>query len=146
MTLSSGRLQMDRERILEKIGELERYIAELNDVLPLDEESYIQSTKEKRATERILQIAIECVIDICAILLKALELGPPANEDKILELLEGHLTMVETVKTMKRFRNILVHKYGIVKDNLVFEYASNRQADFRDFIDEVRTLMANLHE
>lgn len=38
---------------------------------------------------------------------------------------------------MKGFRNILVHKYGEVDDDLVYENLSDRLGDFELFIKEV---------
>ena len=38
---------------------------------------------------------------------------------------------------MKGFRNILVHKYGIVDNELVFEFLSNELDDFEKFKQEI---------
>ena len=71
---------MDRERILAKIDELNQYIAELEAIMPQNFEEYVESIEERRACERLLQIAIECILDICALLVKELKLGLPSRE------------------------------------------------------------------
>ena len=38
---------------------------------------------------------------------------------------------------MKGFRNILVHKYGVVDDELVFEMLSEKLGDFELIIKEI---------
>ena len=63
---------MDMERILAKIDELNQYIAELEAIMPQNFEEYVESIEERRACERLLQIAIECILDICALLVKEL--------------------------------------------------------------------------
>ncbi|MCS7265932.1 MAG: DUF86 domain-containing protein [Armatimonadetes bacterium] len=108
---------IDRERILTKIAQLDSYLNELAQIAPSSFEEYIRSI-EKKACERLLQISVEAVIDICAILVQSLRLGLPAEEDDIFEklalagLISGE--MAKTLKRMKGFRNILVHEYGRV--------------------------------
>jgi len=84
-----------------------------------------------------LQIAVEAVIDICAMLVQGLRLGLPAEEDDVFDKLAQHgvlsQKMVETLRRMKGFRNILVHEYGRVDDRIVFDVAVNRLGDFEDF-------------
>ena len=43
---------------------------------------------------------------------------------------------------MKGFRNILVHKYGVVDDELVFEMLKEKLSDFDMFKQEI---LANLN-
>ena len=45
--------------------------------------------------------------------------------------------MADTLSNMKGFRNILVHKYGIVDDELAFEMLSEKLEDFEKFKDEI---------
>jgi uncharacterized protein YutE (UPF0331/DUF86 family) len=132
---------MDRQRLLVKMGQLEQYMNELKEVVPEQEEKYLNSTLHKRAVERILQMSIETAIDICAILIQHLKLGPPNNEDNILDLLKDKIPSIEILKAMKRFRNVLVHKYGTIEDKIVYENASSRSGDFSQFLDDVRKIL-----
>lgn len=99
-------------------------------MVPESLELYVDSIPLRRATERLLQLAIECIIDMCAILIKDLRLGPPTDEDSILDLLEVHSDglQIAPVREMKRFRNVLVHKYGGINDQLVYSVASTRSS------------------
>lgn len=116
---------LDKERIISGIGELDSYIAELKAIIPEDYEDYAEDAEKRRACERLLQIAIESVIDICGMLVKGLELGIPSSEEDIFEKLEKKKIisreMKDTLKEMKAFRNILVHRYADVDDELVYE-------------------------
>lgn len=72
---------------------------------------------------------IECTIDICTLIVKGLRLGLPSTEEDLFEKLErkGIITkrMKEKLKLMRGFRNILVHRYAEVDDELVFENLKN---------------------
>ena len=131
---------LDRERILASIDELDGYQRELVQILPSSFDEY-QKVEKKRACERLLQIAIETVIDISHLLVKGLRLGLPAEEDDLFEKLAGagiiSLETKETARRMKGFRNILVHRYGDIDDRIVYEMATERLGDFEAFKKEV---------
>jgi uncharacterized protein YutE (UPF0331/DUF86 family) len=131
---------LDRERILAKLDELDGYLRELHAVVPATMEGY-QHIEKRRSCERLLQIAVECVIDVCNLLVAGLRLGLPAEEDDLFEKLAqaGKISarMRETLKRMKGCRNILVHEYGRVEDELIFETISTRLGDFDDFKREI---------
>lgn len=132
---------MDKKRILVKIDEMDSYLEELESIKPSSFEEYKNSIEKKRACERLLQIAIESVLDICNILISGLKLGLPSTEEEIFQKLESKKIishrMAEILNEMKGFRNILVHKYGVVNDELVFENLSEKLEDFDKFKEEI---------
>ncbi len=129
------------ERILVKFRRIEDYVEKAIGILPPSFEEYQTTLVKRLALERLLQLAIECVIDICAILVKELHLGPPQNEDHIFDLLASKMVHIDIVKQMKRFRNILVHRYETIDDRLVYQYASEQLADFTLFIQDAQSLL-----
>jgi uncharacterized protein YutE (UPF0331/DUF86 family) len=132
---------MDKERILKRLDELGSYLSEMKDFIPKDFESYANSVKNRRVCERLLQISIESVIDVCSLLGKKMKLGAPSDEDDIFQKLKDRKMisseMLEILKNMKGFRNILVHRYAEVDDELVFEFLKNRLKDFEKFKKEI---------
>ncbi|HVO24363.1 MAG TPA: DUF86 domain-containing protein [Candidatus Margulisiibacteriota bacterium] len=131
---------LDRERILAKLDELDGYLRELHEVAPANIAEY-RKVEKKRSCERLLQIAIECVIDIGHLFVTGLRLGLPAEEDDIFEKLEraGIISaeMGAALKRMKGCRNILVHEYARVDDEIIFDAVSTRLGDFDHFKREV---------
>lgn len=127
---------VDRPRILAKIDELDEYLGELRSVAPRDYEEY-QRIEKKRSCERLLQLCIECVIDICKILVSGMRLGLPADEsDLFIKLSKKGVfskAIMDELRRMRGFRNILVHEYASVDDELVFNYVTTRLGDFEDF-------------
>jgi len=138
---------LDHERILTKLDKLDGYIRDLRVIAPQDFAEYRQVEK-KRACERLLQIAVECVIDVCNLMVSGLRLGLPAEENDLFEKLEqaGILSaeMKKTVQTMKGFRNLLVHEYGHVDDMIVYQTATTELGDFTDFKTEIVAALKRL--
>jgi uncharacterized protein YutE (UPF0331/DUF86 family) len=132
---------MDKKRILGKIKELDGYLEELDSVRPKEFEDYTNSISTKRSCERILQISIEIVLDICNVIISNLNLGIPSDESDIFSKLKNKKVINEkmaiTLDEMKGFRNILVHRYGIVDDEKVFEVLSDKLSDFEEFKSQI---------
>jgi uncharacterized protein YutE (UPF0331/DUF86 family) len=131
---------LDRERILGKIDQLEGYLRDLRTIVPQDFAAY-QKVEKRRACERLLQLSIEAVIEVCHLLVTGLRLGIPAEEDDLFEKL-GAAGVVspqtrETLREMKGFRNILVHEYARIDDRMVYEVARSRLGDFETFKEEI---------
>ncbi len=131
---------IDRDRVLAKLDELDGYLRELRSIAPERLEDYLR-IETKRACERLLQVAIESVIDVCALLVTGLRLGLPGDEDDLFEKLSGRgvisTAMAVTLRRMKGFRNLLVHEYGRVDDAIVFDAVQKRLGDFDGFKREV---------
>jgi len=143
--MKKGKL-LDKEKLLSKIDELNGYLEELEKIKPVDFEEYESSIEKKRACERLLQIAVETVIDIANVLISNLKLGIPDDEDKMFEKLRKEKiiskNMETTLKEMKGFRNILVHKYAEVNDEMVFETLESIN-DFSEFVEKIVKFIKN---
>jgi uncharacterized protein YutE (UPF0331/DUF86 family) len=127
---------LDERRILAKIDELDGYLSELRAVAPGNLEQY-GVIEKKRSCERLLQLCVDCVIDICRILVSGMRLGLPSDEnDLFLKLQKNRIvtsSMAGILRQMRSFRNILVHEYAAVDDELVFTFVKNRLEDFDKF-------------
>ena len=136
--------KLDKERILAKMDELDSYIKEIKEISPRSFEEY-REIEKKRSCERLLQVSIEVVIDICNLLVSGLRLGLPAEEDDLFgKLLKAKIIskgMREKLREMKGFRNILVHEYTHVDDELVYEAVKSRLRDFDAFKKKVLQFM-----
>ena len=135
---------LDKSRILSKLDELDMYLNELESIMPTSYKEYASSIEKKRACERLLHILIECTIDICTLIVKGLRLGLPAEEEDVFEKLRQKeiisKQMQRKLKTMRGFRNILVHRYSGIDDRLVFENLKKTN-DFKDFRKEIGRLL-----
>lgn len=138
---------VDRDRVLARMAELDGYLSELRAVLPESFEEYTKPEK-KRACERLLQISVGAVVDICHLLAAGLRLGLPPDESEVFTLLRKAgvfgPSLEETLKRMKGFRNILVHQYGEVDDRLVYAVATSNLSDFATFRAAVLEALAKL--
>jgi len=74
-----------------------------------------------------------------------LRLGVPATDEDILENLVRHGVfgpeMRQSLKAMKGFRNIVVHRYGAIDDALAFSILTERIGDFALFRQEVERFL-----
>lgn len=138
---------LDKERILGKIDDLDSYLDELQQVVPVNFEEY-QKIEKKRSCERLLQLCIECAVDVCKLFVSGLKLGLPSEENDLFTKMQKKKIiskkMGSLLKEMRAFRNILIPEYASVDDELIYEKAQTRLADFKTFKKEVLTALKNL--
>lgn len=131
---------LDRDRILGKIDELDTYLAELAKVVPSTFAAY-RRVEKKRSCERLLQLCVETTIDICRLFVTGLKLGLPGEENDLFDklrqerIISGRMTSL--LKRMRGFRNILIHEYAAVDDEIVFRTAARGRGDFLKFKKEI---------
>ena len=82
-----------------------------------------------------MEFSIESIIDILSIINSDLRLSIPEDEEDFIENLgrNGILTqnMVDKVRRMKGFRNIIVHRYGRIDDLLALQDSNGEFPGFR---------------
>lgn len=134
----------DRARILLKLDEMMQYIQELKEMLP-EEEEYSNDLIKRRACEKTIEVAIESVIDVCAMIVSSERFGMPSNEENIIDILveKNVLDMEfgERLKDMKGFRNILIHRYAHVDDGIVYSNLTDYLDDFSKFNRTIQSYM-----
>jgi uncharacterized protein YutE (UPF0331/DUF86 family) len=127
---------LDKERIMSKVAELDSFLGELKQVSPATFDQY-QAVEKKRSCERLLQLCIECIIDVCKMLVSGLKLGLPSDENDLFNKLRAKRIiskqMAKTLREMRGFRNILIHEYAAVDDELVYSYVKTNIKDFEEF-------------
>ncbi len=124
-------IDADRLRALLAVGE--EHVAALADVLPEDVDEYIRDRNTRLMTERALQVAIESVMGAANVLARGLKLGLAGDEDGVIERLvgPGRLSPEDAVilRDLRRFRNVLVHRYAALDHAVVHEHALAAQVD-----------------
>jgi uncharacterized protein YutE (UPF0331/DUF86 family) len=130
---------------------------EITDGISLVQEHLPKTSKEfknlglvKDGIYKKVEFAIEDVFDICAIINTDLALGVPGEDEDILKhLVQNRIispAMQEKIHAMKGFRNIVVHRYGNIDDNLAFRLLKEHIGDFFLFNAEIEKVLKKYHE
>ena len=137
-----------KEKVVLKFDEINRYLAELEDILPETEKEYKLNLTERRACEKTIELAIEGVMSIMAMVVSHLNLGVPKDEDDIITILAKSkvlsVLLVAKIREMKGFRNIMVHKYGEIDDGKAYFSLQEELEDFAEFEKEVKKYLRQI--
>ena len=124
---------VDRDRFLSKIAELDSYLEEIKTIAPSSLAEY-RRVEKRRSCERLLQLSVETLIDACKLLVIGQKLGIPSEETDLFEKLGEKSSLppeaIDRLREMRAFRNILVHDYAQINDQIVFAMIQNRLGDF----------------
>ena len=138
-------LRLRSEIIRTKIKEIEESVGLVEENLPDEFEDFSKLGLVKDGIYKRMEYAIENVFDICAIINADLELGIPSDDSDILnnmvenDILDENLR--NTLKRMKGFRNIVVHRYGRINDRLAYTIMMENLPDFQLFINEMEMFL-----
>lgn len=136
---------MRKELIKSKIEEILESLKLVEENLPEDFETFQSLGLIKDGIYKRVEFVIQNIIDICAILNSDLKLRMPETEEDVFEGLvrAGILPreMTNKLRLMKGFRNILVHRYGRINDELAFETLHEHLNDIYEFVELVEKFL-----
>ena len=132
-----------KNRIDEKIKEIERYLSELEEFTPDSFEEYLTDYKGKAACERYFEKIVEAIVDLAMFVIRYKKFGiPEDDEGSFFILLRNNIiseALAKKLKEAKGMRNIIAHEYAKVDDELVFNSVKEElSSDAREFLDKVK--------
>ena len=132
---------MRTEIIRTKIMEIKESLELIRENLPDSLEEFASLGLVKDGMYKRIEFSIENAFDICAIINTDLRLGIPRSDGDILEIMVRKNIidnkMKEKLKSMKGFRNIIVHRYGGIEDELSYEFFVERLSDLDEFMEKI---------
>jgi len=130
-------LNLEKNLITAKLSKLREYQRFLKELQTTSLDGFVSDFKIRGAVERYLQVSIECVVDIGNEIISALQLQRPERYRDIPYIMAKAKvipkTFAETVASMIGFRNLLVHDYASINQNLVYEFLQTKLPDFETF-------------
>jgi len=132
---------VDKSLILRKLGEMEEYLKQVNEFAGISLEVYSTDWKVQRIVERTLQMIIETCVDIANHIISDKGYRIPEGYGDTFKVLceEGILEkdLFEIMEGMAKFRNILVHHYDKVDEEIVVGILRGHLDDFHPFRDAI---------
>jgi uncharacterized protein YutE (UPF0331/DUF86 family) len=122
------------EIILRKTQKLKEYTNELRQAKDITWEKYQKNMRDRAFVERYIHIAIQTVFDIANHIISYEEWKEPDTYRETFSILASHGVLpdekVADYQNMASFRNMLVHHYESVENEVVFGIFKNRLGDF----------------
>jgi uncharacterized protein YutE (UPF0331/DUF86 family) len=133
------------DRVESRLRHLDESVAALRSLHPVSRERLYDEPLLRPATERLLYVCIQDVLDIGALLLRSRAVRSAESYRDVVILLgeTGVLesSFAERMEPMAGFRNLLEHSYVQLDPVRLVEYA-NRTDDFVEFARQVAAFLA----
>ena len=117
-----------------RLGRLREYVTALREADDITWETYRQNHRQRAFVERYLHLAIQTVFDIANHIIAFQGWKEPETYRETFSVLADHGILPEEkvadFQRMASFRNMLVHHYESVEDEVVFGIFKNRLGDF----------------
>jgi len=125
---------VNNEIVLRKTQKLKEYTNELRQAKDITWEKYQRNIRDRAFVERYIHIAIQTVFDIANHIISYAEWKEPDTYRETFSILASHGVLpnekVTDYQNMASFRNMLVHHYESVENEVVFGIFKNRLGDF----------------
>jgi len=132
---------VDREILDNLVVSIRKYLKELQDADDIDWETFVQDNRSRRFVERVLQILVESMIDLGQHIIADQGFREPNTYRDVFRILveegvleENKLTVYEKIAS---FRNVLVHPYEGIDNNIVFGIFKKNLPDIEDFLNQI---------
>lgn len=134
-------MEVDKERIVFLIGEIEKAVSILKDYREEEREALISDLRALGSVKYYLILAIEACVDICNHIIAKEHLDVPESYSECFKIL-GDRNIIskelsEKLINMAKFRNLLVHLYWKVDDEKIYEILQSELGDFDEFIKQI---------
>ncbi|GAB4271697.1 MAG: hypothetical protein Kow0092_26530 [Deferrisomatales bacterium] len=138
---------VDREVISRKLSRRKTYLGELRRARDITWQRYETDVRSRAFVERYVHLAIESGIDIANHFVSFYGRREPAGcRDLFAVLAERGVIPAEELETFQRMasvRNLLVHPYERIDDEVVYGIFANRLDDFDRFAEPVEAWTTN---
>ncbi len=141
-----------KERINDKIKEIEEFLGFLLQRVPESLEEYKKNRDKKAICERYSEKIIEAIVDLAFIFFKE----EIAEKDKKVRMAESDTEIFEILfekniiserlckklKEAKGMRNWIAHEYGKIDDEIVYNSIKNElEKEVEEFIDSIKSCL-----
>ena len=131
-----------KERINDKIEQIQQFLSELPEIVPNSIEEYLSDISAKAACERYAEKIIQALIDLAFLIIREKKLQSPEDELQAFKILEINkiisTNLSERLQDAKRMRNIIVHEYGEIDDNIIYIAITEQlERDTNEFINSI---------
>lgn len=132
---------VDIDLIMAKAGSVEKHLRRIRLKTDIDITDFMTNVDIQESILFNIQMGIQNCIDIAAHIISDEGLGVPGSTNEMFYLLEdnGFLSrdLAEKMTKAVGFRNLMVHEYGKIEMNQVFEMAKKDIDDITDYLKSI---------
>ena len=132
---------VDPDTLASILGNLNGYLGKLAILAALPEDAFLQDFTNVESAKHLLQVSIECCLDIAHHIVANEGYRTPADYyDTFVVLRENGVlpgVFMPTLRQMVSFRNRVVHLYWEVDDATVYQILQESLSDFETYVRHV---------
>lgn len=132
--------------VRERLGLVRAYVRDLREFARIERDAFLANRERQYATLHAVQLAIEACVDIATHICASDGFGLPATYAEAFDLLERgdvlEAALAERLRSMARFRNLIVHMYGRVDLERVWQLMQESLGDFDRYADAIERYLS----
>ncbi len=141
---------VDPDTLVSILGNLRGYLQKLTILAALPQETFLQRFTNVESAKHLLQVSIECCLDIAHHIVADGGYRTPADYYDTFVVLQENVilpqALLPTWRQMVSFRNRVVHLYWDVDDETVYRILQEDLGDFETYIGHILNLPGALFQ
>ena len=138
---------IDKNLIQRKLAKMSEYLTQLEVVASKSLDEYKEDHFYRYSTERLIQLIVECAIDINNHIVVESEKKPPEDYRSSFSGVSrlGVITqdLLDKIKGSASLRNILVHDYMDIDDDIVYQSIPQTVSSYHEYMRQVFAFLVN---
>ena len=133
-----------KSRIEEKLDDLVLFHEELIEDLPDSFEDFTEQRIVRRGVEKTIQLIADSIVDIALMIISEQGYEKPLDSRQAIITLEKKVLSKRVSKQIQdliSFRNLLVHRYGKIREREEYETIIENHGDILAFASEVKKFL-----
>lgn len=135
---------LDKGRINDKLDGLIKYYEELMEDLPSREE-FKEERLVRRGIDKTIELIADAIIDIALMIISEKGFDKPEDSRDAIGVLEKNKVLNKNlsgkIQDLISFRNLLVHRYGKIDENLEYDNLQENHEDIVLFVKEIEKFL-----
>lgn len=130
--------------LLQKLHVIEESLQQLRSLGEVSVAELQEDWRTRRAVERVLQVCVEAMIDICQRILVLEQVTPATSGGEAVRrcVQLQVLSSEEPYRRMVQFRNFIVHRYEQIEVEILAGILNRHLGDFAQFVQEIKNYLA----
>jgi uncharacterized protein YutE (UPF0331/DUF86 family) len=128
--------------VTERLAAMQGYLEELAPLAAVSLEEYLSDSRLRRAAERLVQLVVESASDAARMLMLGRHYNPgPSHVACLQNMAKRHLisrNLADRLIEYVSLRNVVVHDYLTLDDEMVYRQVQNAEAVFGEFLEQMK--------
>ena len=141
---------INKDLVINKMADTQKYLEELMPILRHDSREIIDDNLKLRSVERLFQLIVDTTIDINTYIITESDVSVPDDYQSTFMVMGEHnilpMDFAQAIAPSVGLRNLIVHKYGKVDIGRMIDDVKNNIGQYKDYLRHISEFVKKMKQ